>query len=80
MGVAKIFDFLNNKAQKRLDEAEKKLLDIVKDLNQMNDRIVKCEIISLEGRKLYHKKLMDLYGKETKEAQKDIYNGVLSID
>lgn len=74
------FNLKDDKAQKRLDEIEIKFKDLVKQLNDMGERIVKCEITSLEGRKLYHKKLMDLYGKEIDKGEgKDIYNGVLSL-
>lgn len=49
---------------------------IKKDLIDIKEALEKVEIKSLENRKLYHKKLKELYDKEEGET-KDIYNGVL---
>jgi hypothetical protein len=66
-------------------DADQKFLDVWKAINRLENSnldiknsLEKLEIKALESRKLYHKKLSQLYGKETEEEKpKDLYSSVL---
>jgi hypothetical protein len=68
--------------KQRLNDALFEINKIKTELKDIQNTIEKLEIKALESRKLYHKKLKEIYGEEepSGEKEKDIYKGVFLPD
>lgn len=74
-----MFNLFKKTENQKINELSYDVSRLKIELKDIRDAIEKLEIKALEVKKLYHKKLNDLYGQEDKKG-KDIYNGVLLSD
>ena len=71
-----VFNWFRKQDNHRISELVFDMNKLKVELKDIQEQIQKLEIKALESRKLYHKKLNELYG-DSAEKEKDIYNGVL---